>query len=127
MHRRGIDYNCEGGQMKYENIGKTIKDRRLELGLSLEDVGKSLGVNRTTVMRWEKGDIASLKTSHVYLLSKILYLPTETLLGLNSTTPIENGEIIKHRVRIQNLIQEVKSIEDLERLEKYIKFVVLGK
>ena len=113
--------------MKYENIGETIKTRRVELGLSLEDVGKSLGVNRTTVMRWEKGDIASLKTSHVYLLSKILYLPTETLLGLNSTTPIEDSEIIKHKVKLQNLIQEIKSIEDLEKLEKYIKFVVLGK
>ena len=127
MHNLGIDYKCEGGQMKYENIGMTIKNRRLELGLSLEDVGKSLGVNRTTVMRWEKGDIASLKTSHVYLLSKILHLPTEILLGLNSTTPVEDGEIIKLRVKIQNLIQEVKTTEDLEKLEKYIRFVVLNK
>ena len=111
-----------GGKM--DNI---INVRRKELGLSLEDVGKSLGVHKSTVMRWEKGDIASLKSSHVYLLSKTLYLPIEVLLGLESTTPIENGELIKYRVKIQNMLQDIKSLEDLEKLEKYIKFVVLSK
>ena len=108
-------------------IGKAINERRRELGLSLEDIGKCLGVHKSTVMRWEKGDIATLKTSHVYLLSKTLYLPIETLMGLKSDKPIEDGELIKHRVKIQNLIQDIKSIEDLEKLEKYIKFVVLAK
>ena len=108
-------------------IGKAINERRRELGLSLEDVGKSVGVHKSTVMRWENGDIATLETSHVYLLSKILYLPIETLMGLKSNKPIEAGELIKHRVKIQNMLQEVKNIEDLEKLEKYIKFVVLAK
>ena len=108
-------------------IGKAINDRRRELGLSLEDVGKSVGVHKSTVMRWEKGDIATLKTSHVYLLSKTLYLPVDALLGLNSNAPIEDGELIKYRVKIQNLIQDIKDIKDLEKLEKYIKFVVLAK
>ena len=33
-----------------KSIQEKIKARRLELGLSLEDVAKELGVNKTTVM-----------------------------------------------------------------------------
>ncbi len=113
--------------MENVEIGKAIKERRIELGFSLEEVGKSVGVHKSTVMRWEKGDIATFKASHAYLLSKALYLPVEVLLGLSSKTPIEKGEIIKHRVRIQELVQKIKTIEELEKLEKYIEFVVLGK
>ena len=39
------------------SVGKRIIQRRLELGLSGEEVGKMLGVNKTTVYRYEKGEI----------------------------------------------------------------------
>lgn len=109
------------------DIGKTIRERRKELKMSMEDIGKSVGVHKSTVMRWENGDIATLKTSHVFLLSKILYLPIETLMGIENDKPVESGALILYRVKIQNMLQEIKNIEDLEKLEKYIKFVVLGK
>ena len=108
-------------------IGQTIKNRRLELRLSLEEVGKSLGVHKSTVMRWENGEIASLKTSHMYLLSKTLYLPIKTLMGMDTDEPIESGAVVLYRVKIQNMLQDIKDLKDLEQLEKYIKFIVLGK
>lgn len=41
--------------------GAKIKQLRLEKGWSLQDLGDRLGVGKSTVRRWENGEIASLK------------------------------------------------------------------
>ena len=38
-----------------------IKSRRLELGLTLEQVGQKVGVGKSTVRKWETGDIENMK------------------------------------------------------------------
>ncbi len=42
-------------------LGDKIKNRRLELGLTLEEVGKMVGVGKSTVMKWETGYIENMK------------------------------------------------------------------
>lgn len=41
--------------------GAKIKQLRLERGWTLQDLGDRLGVGKSTVRRWENGEIASLK------------------------------------------------------------------
>ena len=36
-------------------IANKIKARRIELGLTLEDIAQSVGVGRSTVRKWENG------------------------------------------------------------------------
>ncbi len=113
--------------MKNEDIGKIIKKRRLELDMSLDELGKLVGVNKSTIMRWENGDISVLKASHVYLLSKSLELPINTLMGLNSKEPIEDKEIVKLRLKIQSMTKRIKDLKKLEELERYIRLFILAK
>ena len=40
--------------------GNKIKARREELGMTMEELGRMLGVNKATVMRYEKGKIDSM-------------------------------------------------------------------
>lgn len=42
-------------------ISKLISDRRKELGLTLEEVGKIVGVSKSTVKKWEDGYISNMK------------------------------------------------------------------
>ena len=44
-----------------ETIQERIKSRRLQLKLTLEDVANALGVNKTTVMRYESESIKKIK------------------------------------------------------------------
>ena len=37
-----------------------IKQRRIELGLTMADVAQSVGVSEATISRWESGDIANV-------------------------------------------------------------------
>lgn len=58
-----------------------IKTRRKELGITLEDIGKYVGVSKATVQRWETGSISNMRRDRIKKLSEILQLSTEVLLG----------------------------------------------
>jgi len=38
-----------------------MKSKRKELNLTLEDVGNAVGVGKSTVRKWENGDIENMK------------------------------------------------------------------
>ena len=54
--------------------------RRQELGLTLEEVGDYVGVGKSTVRKWEHGDIENMKRDKIALLSKILKLSPLTFI-----------------------------------------------
>ncbi|MDK7303479.1 helix-turn-helix domain-containing protein [Aerococcus urinae] len=51
-----------------------IKGRRLELGLTLEEVGEIVGVGKSTVRKWENGMIDNMKRDKIALLAKALHI-----------------------------------------------------
>lgn len=55
-------------------IANKIKNRRLELGLTLEDVAQAVGVGRSTVQRWESGLIQNMKRDKIAALAKVLQM-----------------------------------------------------
>ena len=54
------------------NIKDKIKTRRLQLGLTLEDVANKVGVAKSTVKKWESGQIESMRQSKILALAKAL-------------------------------------------------------
>lgn len=62
------------------NIGDIMRARRQELGLTLEEVGDYVGVGKSTVRKWEHGDIENMKRDKIALLSKILKLSPLTFI-----------------------------------------------
>ena len=60
------------------SIGQKIHDRRTELKLTLEDVGNAVGVGKSTVRKWELGQIANMRRDKISALAQILQMdPTE--------------------------------------------------
>ena len=106
--------------MTNAEVASLLKKRRLELHLKLEDVGNALGVHKSTISRWESGDVNSIKSGHLYLLAKVLYLPVETLLGFNTDKKIESAETILLRKKIES---EVEKIHDKDVLEQVLRIV----
>lgn len=62
------------------NIGDIMRTRRQELGLTLEEVGDYVGAGKSTVRKWENGDIENMKRDKIALLSKILKLSPLTFI-----------------------------------------------
>lgn len=67
-------------------IGDRIKSRRLELGLSVDEIADKLGKNRATVYRYESNDIEKLPTTVLEPLSKILRCTPADLMGWTDIT-----------------------------------------
>ncbi len=63
------------------NVGDIMKQRRKELKLSAEDVAERIGVNRSTVFRYEKGEIEKLPIEILVPLSEVLKTTPQSLMG----------------------------------------------
>ncbi|NME24146.1 LexA family transcriptional regulator [Lactobacillus salivarius] len=66
------------------NIGDRIKQRRKELKLSADVVAEKLGVSRSTVFRYEKGDIEKVPTTILEKLAEVLKTTPAYLIGWES-------------------------------------------
>lgn len=62
-------------------IGERIKQRRIELGLSVDEVAEKLGKNRATVYRYESNEIENLPVGTLEPLAKILETTPAQLMG----------------------------------------------
>lgn len=58
-----------------------IKSRRLELGLTLEDVAHKMGVSAPTIQRYESGEIQNMRRDKIQSLANALNLSPAYLMG----------------------------------------------
>ena len=71
-------------------IGDRIKQRRLELDLSVDDLAGRLGKNRATVYRYESNDIEYLPITLMSTLAKALNTTPAFLMGWECDEPSQN-------------------------------------
>lgn len=62
-------------------IGERIKRRRLQLGMSVDELADELGKNRATVYRYEKDEIRDMPTTVLEPLAKALRTTPADLMG----------------------------------------------
>lgn len=68
-----------------ENIGRYLKNRRTELGMTLESVAEKVGVSKSTILRWETGDIKNMRRDKIASLSKALNISPSVIMGWNES------------------------------------------
>lgn len=61
-------------------IGKRIKQRREELGMTQEELGNLLWLNKSTIQRYEAGKIAKIKLPVIHAMAKQLNVNPEWLI-----------------------------------------------
>lgn len=71
-------------------IGERIKQRRMELGLSVDEVAEKLGKNRATIYRYESNEIENLPVGTLEPLAKILETTPAQLMGWEDEEQDEN-------------------------------------
>lgn len=62
-------------------IGEKIRNRRKELGLTLEEVGNRCEASKSTVRKWELGIIKNMRRDKIVKLAKALDVAPEYLMG----------------------------------------------
>lgn len=66
--------------IRYDDIGDRLKAFRLGSGLSADDVAKRIGISRTALYRFEKGEVVKIDT--LEKLAELLNVSLPTLLGV---------------------------------------------
>lgn len=69
---------------------RRLRQCREESKETLEQIGKLLGVNKSTVMRWERGDTSKVNLSTLHALARHFRVNTAWLMGLTDDTAPEN-------------------------------------
>ena len=97
-----------------------LKKRRQELNMTLEEVGNIVGVGKSTVRKWETGDIANMKIDKVTLLAKALKTTPTAILGTEEKTEENPSAPVRipvlGRVAAGIPIEAVEDILDYEEI-----------
>lgn len=96
--------------MEENNFSTFIKELRMEKGLSQEELAKALYVHRTTVNKWEKGNVIPLNDK-LLLIADYFDISVDELLNgkrsdINNVSSTRNNtivELIKSKTRSQKL------------------------
>lgn len=99
------------------SVGERIKQRRKELGISADDLGKVLGKDRSTVFRYEKGDIEKLPVDILQPIAAALHTTPEYLMGweqIQKNNDILTDIVVRLR-KDDEFCEVVKRIYELDR------------
>ena len=113
--------------MKLEDY---LKSRRLELGLTLNDVAERVGVAVSTVSRWEQGDIKNMKRNRVAKYAEALQIDPSVIMGWNEPVDLKKtAYAIRSSVELSDsekeLINNLRVLDDdlrqsfADRLKEY--------
>ncbi len=96
---------------KKETVGERIHRRRLALGLSVDDLARALGRNRTTIYRYENSRIETLPSAILEPLARLLDTTPEALMGWPSreSAPPSAGAIPVRALRPIPIIGGVRA------------------
>lgn len=79
--------------MDNNEICEIMKQRREDLGLTLDDVAQQVGVNQSTVSRWESGQIEEMKRGKVEKLADALKLSPAMLMGWDDYLKLNSEQV----------------------------------
>ena len=97
-----------------KQVGERIKERRTELKLSMPELGKRIGVNKSTIQRYEADGVDPKRTMIIDGLAHALLTTPEWLTGLS-----EDKEYTSYTVCQMDLEKHVKDY--LETLTASVK------
>ena len=102
------------------SIGQRIKTMRIQQGLSVDDLAYKLGKNRTTVYRYETGDIENLPLGILDSLADALNTTPAYLMGWTT----DNTEVQRVNQWNEEFSAELFSDEEYKKIVEYGKFLI---
>lgn len=84
-----------------------IKERRLELGLTLKELANRVGASEATISRWESGEIKNMRMSALAALSRELRMTPNIIMGWDEDEQLRNSSGVR-----AELIQKLAVLTD---------------
>lgn len=97
-------------------IGERVKRRRLELGMSADELAKKISKNRATIYRYESEYIEKLPTTIIIPLAEALKTTPSFLMGWEDEEPNQKEDAISDI--FTRLRKDTKFYEAVEKIYK---------
>lgn len=107
------------------NTGEKIKLLREKHNYTLEELGKKVGVGKSTVRKWETGMIANMGRDKIAKLAEVFDVSPTYLISddsKNSVTTKDDGQEEKYE-EIRQIFDEL-NLENAESLREYALFLL---
>lgn len=101
-------------------IGSRIKQRRLELNIGQQYIAEKMGVNKSTIQRYEAGTIDNSKKLVLEGLSEALHVSVEWLKG--ETDEYESDITNKKDLQIRDVMTDILNTFPLDMTEQEAEF-----
>lgn len=104
-------------------IGYAIANRRIELGISQEELAKAVGVSKSSICRWESGNISNMRRDRIYKLAEALKISPLDLLEEDTEGFSDKDNTVSEpsaKDRISKIIQK-KDLSELIQLEEIVQ------
>ena len=122
-YQAGLKYDWEN---KKEENAFNFKERRLKLGLTPKDIADAVGVEESTVRKWELGIISNMKRDKIELLAKALKVSPLDIMGIQKDTPTEI--VSNFRLDTKELDKMNLSDKDLNEInsemQRYFNYII---
>ena len=66
-------------------MGKRIRERRDALGLTLEEIADRLGLQRSAISKYERGEVENIKRSNIIKMAQMLECSPAYLMGFTDS------------------------------------------
>lgn len=105
------------------SIGQRIKARRKELKISADELAKKLGKDRSTIFRYEKGDIENLPLDILEPIAAVLLTTPQYLMGWEEKEKQSTESELS--LKKKEFIRKVEGMSDtqIDRLEQILALV----
>ncbi len=113
-------------ETRYKLIGIRLNKARLRKNITLEEAGNKVGVNKSTVQRWENGNVEKFKIPLLEILADFYCVNTEWLLG-HDVPMVKNEYQVTDYKHAFPLLGTVKAGYDYLAQENLIGYVAIDK
>lgn len=99
------------------DIGKRIKQRRKELKMSADDLAEKLGKNRSTIFRYENGDIEKFPLDVLEPIAKALLTTPQYLMGWEEAKKKSDiaSDIAARLIKDKEFLELVEMLNSLDK------------
>lgn len=108
-------------------MAKRIKEKRLEYHLTMEELGEKIGVNKSSISKWERGNTGNIKRSYIAKMAKIFHCSPVWLMALEGidnvslTYEADGKEPVKLMVDHDPIVGQTSKIVEIYDLVLSIK------
>ena len=106
--------------MNTNDIGKKIRERRKELGMTLDELARAVGVSKQTIFRYEDRTIENIPIDKLHKIAGKLNVSMAYLLDLKVEVGYEDFIALKGKEGFRELISILKEM-DSEKIEKLVE------